>query len=293
MKIQEALEKFIIQLKANGRSFHTINQYERHVSLFGHWMVKVERSAIIKSISHKDVASFLVSSMARTRRYGGVKKAVSMNALRSSLKGFFQYLHKAGLITQDPTRLTRRAICGTPPPRTLSDADRKRLFDLLEKGLGFETKRDNALFKLMIETGIRLGSAIALDVEDVDLDNNEIWLNSTKGDRPEKAFIPPSIHTFLFDLIAMVKSGPLFTARNGKRLSIRHIQRRFRIWQERAGIKRMASPHILRHTFASRLYQRSGDIFLVKQALKHRSITSTLIYAHADESRLKQILSIN
>lgn len=74
-------------------------------------------------------------------------------------------------------------------------------------------------------------------------------------------------------------------------MSARHVQRRFIGWLQRAGITRRASPHTLRHTFATNLYQKTGDILLVKDALHHRSITSTLVYARTDEARVRDAIN--
>ena len=84
--------------------------------------------------------------------------------------------------------------------------------------------------------------------------------------------------------------GPLFTGRDDQRLSHRHVQRRFTMWIEKAGITRSATIHSLRGTFASDLYRRTGDVFLVKEALRHRSISSTMAYVQMNEDRLRQAL---
>jgi integrase/recombinase XerC len=292
MKIEEALSKFIVQLEADGRSGHTIRQYERHIRLFGHWTRDAGLCGDVSKISHENIARFLSSPQARTRRDGGVKKATSVNALRSSLKGFFAYLHLAGWTTNNPTRLIRRAICGTPPPRALSTKERERLLETLANAGGPEAERDHALFHLMLATGVRLGSAIALDTEDVDLDQGEIWLRSTKGDHPDRVFLGREICEHLNRFMEGRSSGPLFTGRGGDRLSIRHVQRRFAMWLKKAGLRRHASIHSLRHSFAAYLYQQTGDILLVKEALRHRSITSTMIYARPNADRLRKALSV-
>ncbi|MHC4946470.1 MAG: site-specific integrase, partial [Planctomycetota bacterium] len=129
MDILEALDKFLVQLEADGRSAHTIRQYRRHIRLFAHWARDVGLCGDVSRISHEDIARFLISPLARTRPEGRVKKATSVNCLRTSLKGFFSYLHQAGYAYQDPTRLTRRAICGQAPPRGLSEEEKKRLMD--------------------------------------------------------------------------------------------------------------------------------------------------------------------
>jgi len=292
MKIQEALEKFLIQLEADGRSQHTIKQYARHIRLFSHWRVDVGPCCDVSKITHETIASFLSSSQARTRPDGRVKKATSVNALRSSLKGFFGYLHQAGFIRYDPTRLTRRAICGRSKPRALSESEKERLLGALGQGEGPEAERDHVLFCLMLSTGIRLGSALGLDVKDVDLERGEMRLNTTKGNRPEKVYLSKGIRDHLEQYISEQPTVALFTGRNGNRISKRHVQRRFSQWLEKAEIIRTASVHCLRHTFASHLYRRTGDIFLVKEALRHRSIASTLVYAQLQESRLREVFAV-
>ncbi len=160
--IDDALARFLIQLEADGRSPHTTGQYRRHVRLFASWCAHVGHSGAVHAITHEDVARFLASPQARTRRDTGAKKATSMNTQRSSLRGFFKYLHAAGHIPEDPTRLTRRALCGTPPPNGLSEGEETRFLDVLSRGEGSEAERDHALFHLMLATGLRLSSAIAL-----------------------------------------------------------------------------------------------------------------------------------
>jgi len=290
MQIKEALEKFTTQLEADGRSRHTVMQYLRHIRLLGRWMREDGLCDDVYAVTHEDVARFLVSPVAKLRPDGGIKKAVSMNALRSSLKGFFRYLHQAGYITENPTRLTKRAVCGTPPPRVLNDDEQTRLMNAMSKKIGFHAERDHLLFQLMLATGIRLSSALTLNIEDVDLDQGEVQI-MMKGNRQEHVYLNNEIQSQLKLFIAEKASGPVFTSIHGHRLSQRHVQRRLSIWLKIAGINRPASVHSLRHTFATSLYQKTGDIFIVKQALNHRSITSTLIYAQMDNRRLRDAVS--
>jgi len=171
-----------------------------------------------------------------------------------------------------------------------SNKEKEDLMDTLLQGSGPEARRDYALFHLMLATGIRLGSALALEVDDVDLDRGELWLRSTKGDQPERVFLGKAIRKHLSEYISERRTGPLFTGQTGKRLSSRHVQRRFSQWLKKAGVDRPATLHWLRHTFATSLYLKTADIFLVKEGLRHRSIASTLVYARVDEEKLRLIL---
>ncbi len=89
MSIEEALEKFLLQLEADGRSQHTVNQYARHVRLLARWATGIGLSGDLAGLDHEHLASFFAAPDARTRPDGKPKRAGSVNALRSSVKGFF------------------------------------------------------------------------------------------------------------------------------------------------------------------------------------------------------------
>jgi len=293
MEIEQALGKFLIQLRADGRSGHTVKQYERHVRLFAHWARQdAHCGAEIERLGHEHVAAFLASAVANISATGGQKLATSQNCLRSSLKGFFAYLHKAGYIASDPGRMIRRARCSPPPPKGLSSEEERRLLAALRTASSPDEKRDATLFMLMLRTGIRIGSALALRAEDVDLEREELRLRTTKGDRRDVVILSREVVKLLGEYLKGHTSGPLFTGRDGEAITGRHAQRRFAGWLQRAGINRIGvSPHSLRHTRAMAIYQKTGDIGVVQAALGHKSIASTLVYARCDAARLRKALA--
>jgi site-specific recombinase XerC len=290
MMISVALERFLVQLDADGRSPHTIGQYRRHVRLLDDWLRAEGHSRRIDRIDHEVVARFLCSPAARCRPDGRTKKATSTNALRTSIRCFFSYLHRAGYIRVDPARLVRRALCFPSPPRALTDDEQKRLLRVLDTSRGEKPGRDAAIVHLLLSTGLRIGSAVALNVEDVDLNAHILWIRSTKGNRPDRVFLGRKITAHLRRWIGDRTTGPLFEAVPGRRITTRHVARRLSQWTARAGIRRPLSPHSLRHSFATRVYARSRDILLVRDALLHRSIASTLVYATHDEQRLREVI---
>ncbi len=291
MSIEEALEKFLVQLEADGRSQHTVDQYARHVRLLARWATDVGITRDLGELDHEHVAMFFAAPDARTRPDGKPKRAGSMNALRSSVKGFFGYLVQAEIVERDPSRILGRARCGQPPPKALGPADQKRLLAVLSKAEEPVGQRDHVLFALMLGTGLRLSSAVLLDAEDVDLDDGRILVRHAKGDRVETVFLSRDLKALLATYMGNRATGPIFRAGNGRRVSIRHAQRRFRLWAQRAGISGRFSPHSLRHSFAMDLYRKTRDLLLVKEALHHRSITSTMVYARVDQERLRAALA--
>ena len=284
MGIDEALRRFLVQLEADGRSEHTRRQYARHVRLLGSWIDRQGRRRGVEAVCHEDLAGFLASDHARLSGRGEEKKATSLNALRSSLRCFFRFLHEAGYVPENPARLIRRARCAGPPPRGLGETDQKRLIATLQKDAG--GSRDHVLFLVMMRTGIRVGSAVALRVEDVDPDTGEIVVRRAKGDAPDVTYVKGQALKVLRGYIRGLEDGPLFPGPSGRPITARHVRRRLSYWLQQAGIDRPGSPHSLRHGFAQRLYERTGDLLLVQRALGHRSIASTTVYARASRRRL-------
>jgi site-specific recombinase XerC len=291
MEIEDALSRYLTQIRADGRSEHTAGQYRRHVTLLAAWLRERGHSSAVDAIDHETLAAFLASPAARERPDHKAKKATSANALRTSLRTFFRYAHEAGYSQSNPARLIRRALCGSPQPRALSDDEQGRLLLALSQGVGPEAKRDRALFTLMLGSGIRLGSALALEAGDVDLERGELQLRRTKGDVPTSVPLARSVRDHLRGYIEGRSAGPLFPGRNGTAMCARHVQRRLALWCKRAGIERHVKPHDLRHSFAITLYRRTRDLLLVQAALRHRSIASTTVYARCDEGRLREVLA--
>jgi site-specific recombinase XerD len=290
MKIQDALARFLVQMKADGRSDHTMGQYRRHVTAFADWLAHERRSSTIADLGHEDVAAFLAAPVARTAAHGGRKAPITLNAMRTSLRIFFRYAHEASWVAENPARLVRRALCSPPPPRGLPDADRDRLLATMADADGTAAARDHALFHLLAATGIRIGSAVALRVEDVDLDRGEVRLGEMKGERPDVVYLGDEIRDHLRRFIGDLTTGSLFAGRGSNPVTTRHAQRRMRFWLSRADVRTKASPHAFRHALAMRIYKRTGDLALVQAALCHRSIASTLVYARVDAGRVRAAL---
>lgn len=284
LRFSVALERFLLQVRADGRSPHTVNQLRRHAERLRRWCRAQRIPDDLRRIDDQVVARFFVSAAARHRPDGNEKQPGSANAMRSSLRTFFGYLTDAGLLTHNPARLIRRAKCGPPLPRALGEDDQRKLMAVLARATDPAGHRDHILFRLMLETGIRLGSALGIDVADVDLCGRRILLRSFKGARQEEIRIGAGLARELRRLMGRRGGGPVFVRRDGTRVSARHVQRRFKHWQERAGVARPVSPHGLRHAFADATYARTRDMLGLQRALGHQSITATMIYLRGASS---------
>ena len=279
MLVEHALDRYLVQLAANGRSKHTIDQARRHVLLLDGWLKAEERSRDLDELDHEDIALFLASDVVRLREDGAPRKPSSANALRSSLRSFLRYCHEAGFAPGNPGRLVRRARCGPRAPRALTEVEQGRLRAALSNARTTAEKRDRALFELMLSSGLRVGSAVALRIEDVELESGELRVSTMKGGREQVVRVSPEMAALVEEQIGERRRGWIFEGNGDQPLTPRHVQRRLQGWLERARIKRSFSPHSLRHSFASGLYRETRDLLVVREAMGHASILSTVIYS--------------
>ena len=145
------------------------------------------------------------------------------------------------------------------------------------------------MFHLLLATGVRLGAALALEVADLDLDGGEALLRRSKGGRIERVFLPPALQQHLRRFLGDRTTGAVFTRRDGRPITARHAHRRLVYWLKKSGAGPV-SPHGLRHSFALGLYRRSRDLLLVRRALGHRAISSTLRYARVQDDELRAVM---
>lgn len=291
MRLQDALDSFLLQLEADGRSPHTLGQYGRQIRRLGQWLAGEGRDDKLDGVTPEVLARFLVSSSARVTSLGATRRPVTVNMTRTALRTFFRFAFDADLIPTNPARRVRLAITSPPPPKTLSDAEQARLMDTLLVAQGSIARRDHMLFALMLATGIRIGSALALEKRDVDLARGELRVRCMKRGGEQRVFLSAAIRDHLVGYLAERSDGPLFEGRGRKAMSARQAQARLNAWARVAGIGRAVSPHALRHSFATRVYKATRDVLLVQRALGHRSIQSSLAYVRVSDDELRTAVS--
>jgi integrase len=124
-------------------------------------------------------------------------------------------------------------------------------------------------------------------VRDVNLAAGTATVRELKGGGTMTVYLRAELVELLAAAVGDRRSGPVFAGRDGGHLSPRHVQRRLEAWLAKAGVRGRYSPHSLRHTFGTALYELTGDVLLVQAALGHRAISSTLVYARASAERVR------
>jgi integrase/recombinase XerC len=284
MKLSTAITRFDTQLRADGKSERTRQAYLRDLGKLGHWL---GTDGAATAITPDSLARFLADGN------GEPKSPLTINRTKTALRVFFRFLTDAGHLSENPARLIRSTPTDRRVPSYLSIDEARRLLDAIANSDSALAKRDHAMFSLLLGTGIRLGSLVALNVGDVNLAEGTVAIKA-KGGREETVFLNARLCKLLarhIKTVSTVDGTPLFRSRNGGKLGPRQVQLRLKHWLEVAGITKPLSVHSLRRTFAARLYSKTGDLHLVQRALGHRHITTTEIYVKVEDKALRKALA--
>jgi integrase/recombinase XerC len=284
MKLSKAIIRFDTQLRADGRSERTRQAYLRDLGKLRCWLKADVQAA---TVTPDALARFLADGN------GESKSALTVNRTKTALRVFFRFLTDAGYLGDNPARLIRSTPTDRRVPSYLSADEAKRLLNTIDESDRKLVARDHAMFSLLLGTGMRLGSLVALNVGDVNLAEGIVTIKA-KGGREQAVFLNPRLCRLLASCInnpGATDGIPLFSSRKGKRLGARQVQLRLKYWLEVAGITKPLSVHSLRHTFATRLYSTTGDLHLVQRALGHRHITTTEIYVKVEDNALRKALA--
>jgi site-specific recombinase XerD len=161
--------------------------------------------------------------------------------------------------------------------------------------------RDRAMFELTYACGLRVEEVVSLRCTDVDHDGEQLRV---EGKGSKTRFVPvgevalvavrdylergrPKLAAASADRHAQDVDGQLFLSKSGRRLHTSDVRRRLRVWTARAGVEGGASPHALRHSFATHLLDGGADLRSIQELLGHASVSTTQVYTRVESARLK------
>jgi site-specific recombinase XerD len=282
VRLSAAIRRFDTQLRADGKSDHTRGAYLRDLRSFGDWLCADPR---IGGITPDVVARYSAASSEG-------RPTISVNRTKTALRVFFQFLTDAGYLEANPARLIKNGRTEPKIPAHITGPEARQLISAVRGADSQAAERDHALFAFLLQTGVRLGSALALNVTDINLGQRTAQINGKGGTR-QSIYLTSRVRRLLKSYIRASGLAPddaLFPSRNGGHLGPRQVQLRFKHWLDKAGIERHLTVHSTRHTFAMNLYRKSGDLRLVQTALGHKHISTTEIYARVEDKALRRAL---
>ncbi len=171
-------------------------------------------------------------------------------------------------------------------PAVLTPTEVVKLLDAVNN------RKHRLMLALLYGSGLRVGELVALNIGDLDLEYGRIHVKRGKGAKDRYVVLP---HTLIPELSSIIgeRNGkdPLFTTRSGRRYQIRSVQAAFEKAKGHVGIRKKASCHTLRHSFATHLLERGTDVRVIQSQLGHSNLKTTMMYTHMTDEILKQVRS--
>jgi integrase/recombinase XerD len=291
MEITAAISSFLTHVQVEkGLATNTLSAYRRDLAKFEDFAKK--RQLALVAVKRHDLVDFLASLYRQKLE----SKTVARHLV--TLRNFFRHAQVQELITEDPTAHLESPKIRRSLPGYLRLDEVEKLLELPDQTtpLGL---RDRAMLEVLYSTGLRVSELTSLRVMDLDTKVGCIRCIG-KGDkerivpvgRKALAIVEKYLRhgrTVLIGSVRGTAGSFLFVNRRGGRISRVGVWKIFSSYGRKAGLRVPLTPHMLRHSFATHLLERGADLRSVQLMLGHSDISTTQIYTHVVEERLKQI----
>jgi integrase/recombinase XerC len=272
----------------------TVEAYRRDVTQFLLFMADhlggQPSLATLAELSPQDVRAFMAS-----RRAKGIGGRTLMRQLAGA-RSFARYLERNGKGKVGALNAVRAPKVPRTLPKPLSVPQAKRISDTdLRAGEQREPwifARDAAVMALLYGSGLRIAEALSLKPRDIPVPGGGDTLTVVgKGNKARMVPVLPAVLTLIADYVTLCPydlpdDGPLFVGAKGGPLSARIIQLTMERLRGALGLPDTATPHALRHSFATHLLSRGGDLRAIQELLGHASLSTTQVYTAVDTERL-------
>ncbi len=299
------IEGFLTYLRSEKRySELTVRAYGNDIRQFVLFCLRGDRPTspneeadLIRSFdttlsSGNDLRSWIMSLTS-----SGHLSSRSINRKISSVKSFYRYLRKKGIVTTDPFA----QISALKTPRRLpSFIEESRMHTILKSLVtptdDLLTERDALIVLLFYATGIRLAELVDIKIEDFS-DHYSMLKVRGKGDKERVVPVIDAVSAKIVHYLELVQAENicenginfLFLSQQGRPISRSEVYRVVHSLLRGTGVQGKSSPHVLRHTFATHLLNNGVDIRTIQELLGHSSLGATQIYTHNSIEQLKQI----
>lgn len=268
------IEKFLLHL-STVRAANTVKSYASDLAQFAE---ACERSGVTGSadVDARNVREYL-------RTYATAPSSTVSRKLYS-VRSFFRFLRARGVVSKDPTLDVDVPIRRRRLPKSLSERQMGDLFDNPPKSL-----RDRAILELLYAAGLRVAELCNLNGKDLNFETKTCRVEG-KGGKERIAVFGAAAAEAIADYLSHAKLNPknpaLFQNSTGGRLTVRSVHRIVQRLARAKGIE--ASPHTMRHSFATHLLDGGADLRSVQELLGHSRIQTTQIYTHLSVQRLQR-----
>jgi integrase/recombinase XerC len=264
---------------------HTVRSYQSDLEQLSTFLGDKELSAV----DHQTLRQFIAHLM-----QGDVKKSSIARKL-SAIRSFFRYLNREGILTNNPARLVATPRRDKRLPSVLTADDALRLMNSPNSKKPEDNGimlRDRAVLETLYSTGIRASELIGMNREDLDHNDSLIRIRG-KGRRerivPIGSKALDAIDAYRKCMARGSENTAVFLGPSGKRLTARTVQRILENHRKQLGLLQKASPHTLRHSFATHMLESGADLRAIQELLGHASLSTTQRYTHVNLDSLMEV----
>lgn len=285
--MEEIINNFLNYLETEKNySYYTIKNYELDLNLFLEFLEK-EKITNINKIDYQLIRKYL--KYLYDKEYQ--KKSIARHI--SSLRSLYHYLIKKGIVKSNPMELVSNPKQDKKLPKFLYYNDLEKLLEI-EINSNID-KRDALILEMFYSTGIRLQELTNLKIKDIDFSNQSIKILG-KGSKERIVLYGSKCQEKLKDYLE-VRSELLKGKTNsylilncfGNKITERGIEQIVEKRVKEKGIKLNVTPHTLRHTFATHMLENGADLKVVQELLGHDNLSTTGIYTHVTNERLRSV----
>ena len=287
------IDEFILWLTAERRySPLTVRNYRRDVDDFVAFCGVTHDTFAPNSIKREDIEEWMVY-LGEERKL----KVTSVNRTMASLRTFWRWMLAHGHVDKDLMKTLHQYKAPKRLPTFVPDSRMEDLLAELREDIAsddFERLRDALIILLIYTAGLRLSELVEANTSDIAADYTSLRvmgkgrkeriqpLLGSLGEVLKKYFIQISSQN-----ICTTQKKALILSKKGERISRRTVERIVGRKLKGVGVQGKTSPHVLRHTFATRVLNEGGDLREIQELLGHSSLKATQVYTHLDIERLK------
>jgi integrase/recombinase XerD len=271
-----------------GLSQNTLSAYQSDLNKFASWLDANTPRSLLQA-GRDDLLAYLADQYERSQQ------ARSTARLLSCLRQFYQHALREGWIEIDPSSRIDAPKLGRSLPKSLTEEEVESLLAApdLDSPEGF---RDRAMLELLYATGLRVSELVGLRLEQVGLAQGVLRVVG-KGDKERLVplgedavyWLERFIKEVRYDILKERFCSEIFPTRRGAGMTRQAFWYRIKKHALTAGITKHLSPHTLRHAFATHLLNHGADLRVVQMLLGHSDLSTTQIYTHVAQERLKTL----
>ncbi|MGS2722007.1 tyrosine recombinase XerC [Paraglaciecola aestuariivivens] len=272
--------------------FHYL-KYEKHLASQS---IQNYQQQLNKAFNQLDIESWSSFNQTEVRKIlsKAQKSKLSPNSIAlmlSAIRGFCDYLIQHQQLSQNPAKSVNTPKRAKPLPKQLNVDEMHQLLDF--QATDILATRDKAMMELMYGCGLRLAELASLNLTSLQADGQLKVLG--KGNKERLLPIGKQAQQALAQWLkfrqelADENEFALFLSKQKKRLGVRQIAKRMKLWAVQQNLQQGVNPHKLRHSFATHLLESSSDLRAVQELLGHANLSTTQVYTHLDFQHLAKV----